>query len=90
MPIFTILTVENIHRQQENTVRLLVEEGAALIRSFEAGTRTGMIGRMMGGFKLPHLLTETAQQPDIVYLTVTDGDGTIIAHSDLEQVGNRL
>ncbi|MEN8690409.1 MAG: hypothetical protein AB1Z20_09925, partial [Desulfobacterales bacterium] len=26
MPIFTILTVENIHRQQENTVRLLVEE----------------------------------------------------------------
>jgi hypothetical protein len=87
MPIFTILTVENIHRQQENTVRLLVEEGAALIRSFEAGTRTGMMGRMMGGFKLQHLLTETAQQPDIVYLMVTDGDGTIIAHSDLGQVG---
>jgi two-component system sensor histidine kinase HydH len=87
MPIFTILTVENIHRQQENTVRLLVEEGAALIRSFEAGARTGMMGRMMGGFKLQHLLTETARQPDIVYLMVTDGDGTIIAHSDLDQVG---
>jgi two-component system sensor histidine kinase HydH len=87
MPVFTILTVENIHRQQENTVRLLVEEGAALIRSFEAGARTGMMGRMMGGFKLQHLLTETARQPDIVYLMVTDGDGTIIAHSDLDRVG---
>jgi two-component system sensor histidine kinase HydH len=87
MPIFTILTVENIHRQQENTVRLLVEEGAALIRSFEAGARTGMMGRMMSGFKLQHLLTETARQPDIVYLMVTDGDGTIIAHSDLDLVG---
>ncbi|MFZ0612569.1 MAG: ATP-binding protein [Desulfobacterales bacterium] len=87
MPIFTILTIENIHRQQENTVRLLTEEGAALIRSFEAGARTGMRGRMMGGFKLQHLLTETARQPDIIYLMVTDGRGTIIAHSDLEQIG---
>ncbi|MFZ0241280.1 MAG: ATP-binding protein [Desulfobacterales bacterium] len=87
MPIFTILTIENIHRQQENTVRLLVEEGAALIRSFEAGARTGMMGRMMGGFKLQHLLTETARQPDIIYLMVTDGNGTIIAHSDLDQIG---
>ncbi len=87
MPVFTILTVENIHRQQENTVKLLVEEGAALIRSFEAGARTGMMGRMMGGFKLQLLLTETARQPDIVYLMVADGDGTIIAHSDLDRVG---
>lgn len=87
MPIFTILTVENIHRQRENTVRLLIEEGAALIRSFEAGARTGMRGRMMGGFKLQHLLTETARQPDIIYLMVTDSRGTIIAHSDLDQIG---
>jgi two-component system, NtrC family, sensor histidine kinase HydH len=87
MPIFTILTVENIHRQQENTVRVLVEGGAALIRAFEAGARTGMMGRMMGGFKLQHLLTETAQQPDIIYLMVTDANGTIIAHSELNHIG---
>ena len=87
IPVFTVLTVENLNRQKENTVRLLVEEGAALIRSFEAGARTGMMGHMMGGFKLQHLLSETAQQPDIIYLMVTDGRGNIIAHSDLEQVG---
>ncbi len=87
MPIFTILTVENIHRQQENTVRVLVEGGAALIRAFEAGARTGMMGRMMGGFKLQHLLTETARQPDIIYLMVIDANGTIIAHSELNHIG---
>jgi len=87
IPVFTVMTVENINRQKENTVRLLVEEGAALIRSFEAGARTGMMGHMMGGFKIQHLLSETAQQPDIIYLMVTDAHGTILAHSDLDQVG---
>lgn len=87
IPVFTVLTVENINRQKENTVRLLVEEGAALIRSFEAGARTGMMGHMMGGFKLQHLLSETAQQPDIIHLMVTDARGAILAHSDLTQVG---
>jgi two-component system sensor histidine kinase HydH len=88
IPVFIVLTVENINRQKENTVRLLVEEGAALIRSFEAGARTGMMGHMMGGFKIQRLLSETAQQPDIVYLLVTDAHGTILAHSDLDRVGH--
>lgn len=41
-PIFAVMTFENIHRQKENASRLLLEKGAALIRSFEAGARTGM------------------------------------------------
>ena len=85
VPIFVFWTLENIHRQKENTSLLLLEKGAALIRSFEAGARTGMMG-MMGmrgsGFRLQKLLMETAQQPDIVYLIVTDMKGTILAHSD--------
>ena len=88
LPIFSIMTAENINRQRENTQRLLVEKGAALIRSFEAGTRTGMMGRMRAGFKLQHLLSETAQQPDIIYLMVTDMDGKILAHSQLDLIGN--
>ncbi|NVM26685.1 MAG: histidine kinase, partial [Desulfobacterales bacterium] len=85
VPIFVFWTLENIHRQKENTSLLLLEKGAALIRSFEAGARTGMMG-MMGmrgsGFQLQKLLMETAQQPDIVYLIVIDMKGTILAHSD--------
>ena len=89
-PIFVFMTLENIHRQKENTTMLLVEKGAALIRSFEAGARTGMMGMMGmrgGGFRLQKLLMETAQQPDIVYLIVTNSKGVILAHDDPKKIG---
>jgi two-component system sensor histidine kinase HydH len=88
-PIFVFMIMENLDRQKENTVRLLLEKGTALIRSFEAGTRTGMMGRMRSGFKLQRLLTETAQLPDIVHLLVVDTNGVILAHSDLSQIGEK-
>jgi two-component system sensor histidine kinase HydH len=87
LPIFIFMTLENINRQKENTTRLLVEKGAALIRSFEAGARTGMMGMRWGGVQVQRLLTETAQQPDIVYLLITDGTGTILAHNDKTRIG---
>jgi two-component system sensor histidine kinase HydH len=86
LPIFSFMTIENINRQKENSEKLLKEKAAALIRSFEAGTRTGMAGRWEG-FQLQKLLMETAQQPDIVHLIVTDADGTIMASSDPDQIG---
>ncbi len=86
-PIFAFMTIENIDHQKENSTRLLKEKGAALIRSFEAGTRTGMMGEYWRDFQLRKLLTETAQQPDIVYLLVTDVNGTIIAHDDRKHIG---
>ena len=87
LPIFAFMTITSINRQKEKSTRLLLEKGAALIRSFEAGTRTGMMGMHRGAFQLQRLLTETAQQPDIVYLLVVDAEGTIIAHNNLELVG---
>ena len=75
VPIFIFWTMQNINKQKESTSRLLLEKGAALIRSFEAGARTGMLGMMGmrgGAFQLQKLLTETAQQPDINYLIFTD------------------
>ena len=88
-PIFTFVTLEDINRQKESSIRLLLEKGAALIRSFEAGTRTGMMGMGWDGFQLQKLLTETAQQPDIVYLLVTDHRGTIFAHNDTARIGGK-
>jgi two-component system sensor histidine kinase HydH len=67
-----------------------VEKGAALIRSFEAGTRTGMMsmmGMQGGGFQVQRLLMETAQQPDIVTILVSDVKGTILAHSNPSKIG---
>ena len=88
LPIVVFVTVENINRQKQKSIQLLLEKGAALIRSFEAGTRTGMMGRQWGGFQLQQLLSETAKQPDIVYLIVTDENGKAIAHSNPDQIGS--
>jgi len=88
LPIVVFITVENINRQKEKSTHLLLEKGAALIRSFEAGTRTGMMGRQWGGFQLQQLLSETAQQPDIVHLLVADQTGKTIAHSNPDQIGS--
>jgi two-component system sensor histidine kinase HydH len=88
LPIFTFSTLMSINRQKEKSTQLLLEKGAALIRSFEAGTRTGMMSMHRGGFQLQRLLTETAQQQDIVYLFVADIIGEILAHNDLKLVGS--
>ena len=86
VPLFIVMTLESISRQKELTTRLLVEKGEALIRSFEAGARTG-IGMRWGGFQLQKLLMETAQQPGIDYLIVTDARGVIMADSDPARIG---
>lgn len=85
-PIFVYMTLENIHRQREYAIRLLKEKGAALISSFEAGARTGT-GMGWDYFQLQKLLMETAQQPDIDYLIVTDIHGIVLAHSDPSLIG---
>jgi len=90
VPIFLFWTFQNVNKQKENTILLLTEKGAALIRSLEAGTRTGMMGMMGmhgGGFRLERLLVETARQPDIEYLVVTDATGKVLAHSDPGKIG---
>ncbi|MBN1663614.1 MAG: PAS domain S-box protein [Deltaproteobacteria bacterium] len=86
MPIFIFITIDNLDKQKEYTTALLVEKGAALIRSFEAGARTG-IGMQWSGFQLQKLLIETAQQADIDYFIVTDARGRIHADSDPSMVG---
>lgn len=81
------MTWKYIHRQKESTTELLLEKGAALIRSFEAGARTGLMGMNWGGVQLQKLLYETARQPDILYIMVTDTGGKIFAHSNPDMIG---
>jgi two-component system, NtrC family, sensor histidine kinase HydH len=87
LPIFTWWTIDSIKRQKDTITLLHLEKGAALIRSFEAGTRTGMTGNRWTTLQLQRLLTETAKLPDIKYLMVINLDGTIIAHSDPAKIG---
>jgi len=86
-PIFAFITFQSINQQRRSTTTLLVEKGAALIRSFEAGARTGMMGMRWGGNQVQKLLSETAQQPDIEYILIIDTKGMILADSDAEKIG---
>jgi len=70
--------------------RLLLEKGAALIRSFEAGTRAGMTHMSWGGPQVQRLLVETAKQPDILYIAITDDKGTVLVDSNPENFGQRF
>ena len=86
VPVFIFMTMDSINRQKEQTTRLLVEKGGAIIRSFEAGVRTGL-GMHWGEFQLQKLLMETAEQSDIDYLIVADASGMILADSDPLRIG---
>lgn len=69
-------------RQREIQAQtLFIEKGATLIRSFEAGLRE-RADREKDIFYFQKLLMETAQQPDIDYIAVTDSEGNILADSD--------
>ena len=87
LPIMAMMTLENINRQREQGIHLMTEKGAALIRSFAAGTRFGMRGGHGSGFQLQRLLVETAAQSDIAYLYVVNTDGAVIAHSQSDRIG---
>jgi two-component system sensor histidine kinase HydH len=86
VPLFAFFTWENGSRHREMSTRLLLEKGEAVIRSFEAGARAGE-GMDWGSFQLQKLLIETAQQPGVDYLLITDTEGRILADSDPGMVG---
>ncbi|PKN61675.1 MAG: histidine kinase [Deltaproteobacteria bacterium HGW-Deltaproteobacteria-15] len=88
--IVAVLAVNNIHRERRYMARILSEKGAALIKSFEAGARTGMMAMMWGENQVQSLLEETSRQPGILYLVITDEKGEILAHSDRGRIGQRF
>lgn len=77
--------------QKNQAVAVFIEKGATLIQSFEAGYRNRPEAplRQDEFFYLQKLLMETAQQPDIDYMIVTDSHGRIIADSDPSMLGRQ-
>ena len=86
--VSAVMTFAHFQQQKQQAIELLVEKGATLIRSFEAGLRSPL-GMKTETFGLQKLLMEIAQQPDIDYIIVTDNEGNIIADSDPAQVGDK-
>jgi len=88
-PMLTIMTIQGVDRQKSFVSELLREKGFAMIRAFEAGTRTGL-GTVWSPFQLQKFLIESSvQSADIDYMVITDLDGTIIADSDPSVIGEK-
>jgi len=87
--VVAALFARSASREKAFMSQILFEKGTALIRAFESGARTGMGMRWNGG-QLQLLLEETAKQPDILYLAVTDENGLILAHNDRAMIGRTM
>lgn len=83
------LALRSNRREEEIMVRSLKERGDALVWALEAGTRTWM-GNQGARLLLQQLVEETAKQPGIEYIAVTDRNGLIVSHSDPEKLGERF
>ncbi len=87
LPIFAFMTLDRMERQKEDIGERLLIKGISLIRTFEAGTRTGMLTMRWADRRIQAMLLETAIQPDVAYIMITSRSGEILAHSDGTFVG---
>lgn len=85
-----VLAVQNYNREKQYMSRILSEKGAALIKAVEAGARTGMMGMMWGGQQVQTLLEETALLPDVLYLSIVNRKGIVLASSDKRIINTQL
>ncbi len=90
LAIVVTLAVRNFNREKQHMADILSEKGAALIRAFESGARTGMMDRMWGKSQAQTLLEEMARQPGILYMVITDRDGRILADNDRIRIGGQF
>lgn len=86
--VVLLVTAFSIERNEAGMARLLAEKGASLIRAVEGGLRTGMRNQM--GVRVQELLEEVANNNDIRFIAVTMPDGTIVAHSKPQRLGEVL
>jgi len=85
-----VLAVQNYNREKQYMSRILSEKGAALIKAVEAGARTGMMGMMWGGQQVQTLIEETSQLPDVLYITITNHNGIVLASSQRGLIATQL
>jgi len=88
--ILTVLSFQNYHREKRLMKDYLQQEGLTLIRTLEAGARTGMMGMMWGQNQIQMLISETAKERNIEHIMLADESGKIVAHSNPEFIGARV
>lgn len=89
--ILTVVAFRNVQREQRLMEMSLSTQAHTLMESLEAGSRTGMMGRMgWGRGHLQMLVEQTAQEPHILYIRLVDSSGRVLVSSHSEEVGEKI
>lgn len=88
--IVVLFTLRNINAQNERMEELTKRQGVSVIRTLEAGTRTGFMEGDWGIEHLQMLIEQAAKDPDVEWVGLISSDGIIIAHSEPAKIGLRL
>lgn len=88
--VVTVLLVSGflLQAQQRKLTDEMRKRGLTIAQNLAAGARTALLTEDDLGLQL--LIRDVARDPDVVYVAVTNADGTVIAHSDLARLGRPL
>ena len=88
--IVVLFTLRNINAQNERMEEFAARQGVSVIRTLEAGTRTGFMEGDWGVEHLQLLIEQAAKDPDVEWVGLINDDGIIVAHSEPAKIGLRL
>jgi two-component system, NtrC family, sensor histidine kinase HydH len=88
--ILAISTYRNLHREQAQMEESLTREGLALLRLFRTVTHSQSHTLEEEAAQVQRLAQAVTPNEDIAQLYLFNQQGTILAHTDLQQVGTRL
>jgi two-component system sensor histidine kinase HydH len=76
--LLALISWRNYQHEENLRIRFLRQQGQTLIRSFEAGARTGMMMRWRDD-ALKTLVEETVRETEVAYIAIIDEQGTVKA-----------
>jgi class 3 adenylate cyclase len=88
--VVTVLVVSGflLHSQQETLTDEMRKRGLAIAQNLAAGARSALLTR--DDLALALLVRDVTRDVDVAYVAITDGAGTVRAHSDAAMVGRPL
>ncbi len=88
--IVIVFTVRSINSQKERMEEFTKLQGVSVIRTLEAGTRTGFLEGDWGIENVQMLIEQAAKDPEVEWVGLISSDGRILAHSEPSKIGLRL
>lgn len=87
--LLALISWRNYQHEEKLRERFLRQQGLTLIRSFEAGARTGMMMRWRED-ALETLVDETVRETEVAYIAIVDEQGQVLAAGGSWRQGMKL